>query len=76
MRCGASGEPKTGVCAVFQPYHHFIRVKSCSQWPFNFGQAREKSELPAFRSTLGLPFPPFRPIRRAEERRPGNIIVL
>jgi hypothetical protein len=42
MRCGASGEPKTGVSAVFQPYRHFIRAKSRSQWPINFGQARKK----------------------------------
>jgi hypothetical protein len=49
VRCGASGEPKTGFCSVFHSYRHFIRVKSHSQWPNNFGQAREKSavSLPA-----------------------------
>jgi hypothetical protein len=50
MRCGASGELKIGVWSVFQPYRHFIRVKSYPQWPFNFGGARENPEFPGSRS--------------------------
>jgi hypothetical protein len=46
MRCGASGEPKTSVLAVFRSYRHFIRVKSASQRPKNFGQASENGNIP------------------------------
>jgi hypothetical protein len=60
MRCGASGEPKTGQSTVFQPYRHFIRVKSCPQPSNNFVQARKKTVnfRPLGRFTLRLrPFP-------------------
>jgi len=42
MRCGASGEPKTGFWSVFQSYRYVNRGFSVDQRPNNFGQAHEK----------------------------------
>ena len=45
MRCGASGEPKTGFWSVYRSYCYVTRGKSIPQQPNNFGQAREKRQI-------------------------------